>query len=281
MFTSMRAYLAAPILAMLFQGSFSTAQTANLRASFTTSANFGAPRATTAQLAASPRTCGASNLGALFLDSTTNTLKYCNGTAYVEVSGGGVGSASGIQGFATGSLPACAAGTTNLVVYDTTLKQLMLCNGTAYAPKVGTTLLYSTPVAVATVGTSEETVGTYTLPAGFLDTDGNTLSMEAGGTCAANANSKTFRMYFGATQMVTAAVACNATGWRIVGSVMRRTATTQATGAQVSAVGNAGAGNSVNAAETLSGTVAMTIKLLTATAGGDATMQYFYVTSVR
>lgn len=274
---TLKAIVAAPMLALLFQPSFSTAMNANLRASFTSALRFGAPRFATASLP----TCDTNNKGALALDSTTNTFKYCNGTSWVESAGGGAGVSSGVQGFATGSLPTCAAGTTNLVVYDTTLQKLLICNGTSYQAKVGTTVLYSTATAVTTTGTSIETVATYALPAGFLDTDAQSIEVDWSITCAANANNKTPTIVFGATTVATVTPTCNNTAIFQKAIIWRRTATTQTAISENFSFNNSGGSAVTSPAETLANSITILGRLTTPTSAGDATMQAFRVISTR
>lgn len=90
-----------------FQPSFSTAQNANLRASFTVAGRFGTPRFATASLP----TCDSNNEGAIATDSTLHTFQYCNGTGWVAggFGGGTVGSATNFSaavGFADGTVGA-------------------------------------------------------------------------------------------------------------------------------------------------------------------------------
>lgn len=57
--------------------------------------------------------------------------------------------------------------------------------------------------AVGNVGTGEDDLLTYTLPANSLSGTGKTLRITAWGRTAANANAKTLKLYLGATTMVS------------------------------------------------------------------------------
>jgi hypothetical protein len=62
----------------------------------------------------------------------------------------------------------------------------------------GSVTLVSNVVDVGNVGTGEDDLITYTLPANTLAAEGQSLEIEAGFSLAANANSKTLKMYLGA-----------------------------------------------------------------------------------
>lgn len=92
---------------IFFQASFSTAQNAELRKSFTVASRFGTPRYATAALP----TCGSTNEGAIATDSTLHTFQYCNGTSWVSggFGGGTVANATNFSsavGFADGTVGA-------------------------------------------------------------------------------------------------------------------------------------------------------------------------------
>lgn len=124
---------------------------------------------------------------------------------------------------------------------------------------------------VGNVGTGEDDLMTYSLPADYLASDDDYIEITAWGITAANANNKTIKAYFGATQCITTtALALNATDWEITWRIVRTGATTQDSICKF-------ASNSAllvttvdftNPAETLSG--AVTIKLTgEATADND------------
>lgn len=106
---------------------------------------------------------------------------------------------------------------------------------------------------------NEKDLWTYSLPAGTLNTDLQGVRITAWGTMGANANNKTFKVYFGATQIVALSTTANGSGWFATGVVLRTAAATQQAGASL----NIGLGTTQSSAtapaETLSG--AVTIKV--------------------
>jgi len=71
-------------------------------------------------------------------------------------------------------------------------------------------LLYTTTATAATgAGTDEQTLATYSLPGGTLNT-GTKLRIKASFSAAANGNNKTFKCYFGASVISSGALATNA-----------------------------------------------------------------------
>lgn len=89
-------------------------------------------------------------------------------------------------------------------------------------------LLNAQTAAVATgTGTAEQTLQQYTAPANTLASAGQALRITCWGTTGANGNTKTMKLYFGASVVTTPAAATNAKGWNLTMLVMRRTATTQ------------------------------------------------------
>lgn len=84
-----------------------------------------------------------------------------------------------------------------------------------------------TPAATTAV-TTEETLWTYTLPANTLSANGAGLQIIAHGGLAANGNSKTVRVYFGASVVTSFTLGTGgASGWRAVADVLRKDATNQ------------------------------------------------------
>lgn len=82
--------------------------------------------------------------------------------------------------------------------------------------------------AVGTVGSGEDNLMSYAVGAGLLGTDGWGLEILAGFLAAANANSKTFKLYFGATVIAsTGAISPNAKGVTMRAVVIRTGATAQ------------------------------------------------------
>ena len=76
--------------------------------------------------------------------------------------------------------------------------------------------------AVGNVGGGEDTLMSYTLPVGKLDLDTKGVRVTAWGQIANNANSKTLKMYFGSTAILTNSMVINvADNWKIESSVHR------------------------------------------------------------
>jgi hypothetical protein len=76
--------------------------------------------------------------------------------------------------------------------------------------------------AVGNVGAGEDVLSSVILPANALDTNFvSALRITGWGICAANANAKTIKLYFGATVLTTMAVAVNDGAWRVDAVVVR------------------------------------------------------------
>ena len=129
-------------------------------------------------------------------------------------------------------------------------------SSSSYATIGGTANVNTT--AVGNVGTGEDDLITYALPANALAANGDYVEIEAFGTLASNANNKEVKLYFGSTVLLTTgSIALNGGDWAIRARVIRTGAATQKAIAWISA------GNSLIAAfadyttpaETLSGSV--------------------------
>lgn len=82
--------------------------------------------------------------------------------------------------------------------------------------------------AVGNVGAGEDDLISYTVPANTLNTNGDFLDFEFFGTFAANANNKTVKCYFGATNIFNSgAQAENGGSWKVSGKIIRTGAATQ------------------------------------------------------
>ena len=82
--------------------------------------------------------------------------------------------------------------------------------------------------AVGNVGAGDDDLMTFSLPADSLSADGNVIRISVWGTTAANANTKTIKLHFGATivrQIGPSAV--NNQDWRIEATVVRTGASAQ------------------------------------------------------
>jgi len=143
--------------------------------------------------------------------------------------------------------------------------------GGAGTVTLGGRLLTSTTSA-ANVGTGETDLLTYTLPANSLSTDGMGVRVTAWGLLGANTNSKTLRIYFGGTSLVSVSTAANGTAWTSRGVVLRSGAATQvAQGEALQGVAIIARTNTTPA-ETLSGAVVIRITGQSAVASGDVTV---------
>lgn len=127
--------------------------------------------------------------------------------------------------------------------------------------------------AASTTGTIEETLQTCTVTGGTLAVNTRGLEIRATGSSAANANAKVGRIYFGATLVgSTSSVTSSASGWSVDATVYRTGAATQLAFGFGNYIGS-GYNLVTNStpAETLSGSVAITVKGLTTVASGDLT----------
>jgi hypothetical protein len=108
-----------------------------------------------------------------------------------------------------------------------------------------------------TAVTSEETLATYTLPAKALSEDGQCVRILAYGYFEANANTKTLRLYFGSTAIISNATttAPNNVNWVAKASVCRIGSSQQLGYAEMTAGTAPQATQTLNITETLSSSV--------------------------
>lgn len=85
----------------------------------------------------------------------------------------------------------------------------------ATAPSIAGVLTTSV-TAVGNVGTGEDDLITYSLPANSLASNGQAIRIHAWGTMAGNANDKIFRFYFGATTGISVTLIPFATASNLV-----------------------------------------------------------------
>jgi hypothetical protein len=86
----------------------------------------------------------------------------------------------------------------------------------------GATPKHSNFVTVGNVGTGEDDLMTYSLPAGTLNKDGEGVRITAWGNKANNANAKTVKLYAGAQELATLALtAAEAGEWKVVAELIR------------------------------------------------------------
>lgn len=93
---------------------------------------------------------------------------------------------------------------------------------------VSSALFFSTVQALSPANNLENPLMSQTIGGGLVNTDGQQLELHAWGTSAANANNKTVRLMWGATQLLTSgAVASNAEVWEIRARIIRTSSTAQ------------------------------------------------------
>jgi len=76
-------------------------------------------------------------------------------------------------------------------------------------------------------GTTEQTLASYSLPANTMNRNGQRLKLRAWGTTAANGNTKTVKLYFGASSVSLGALATNNKNWYVEAEVVRTGAAAQ------------------------------------------------------
>lgn len=132
---------------------------------------------------------------------------------------------------------------------------------------VGTGALDVDTTAIGNVGTGEDTIATYTIPADTLASDGDSIWFEAHGSSISNSGShdSIFKVYFGATLIHSGTGDNWGTDWVCWGRIIRTGATTQKAYSQLATnsgygPGSFGGGTYIaTPAETLSGTVELKI----------------------
>jgi hypothetical protein len=162
-----------------------------------------------------------------------------------------------------------SGGATTTLGSATSIVSVAEGTGTATALVGGT--LSTAITSTATTGTSEETLLSYTLPANTLAVNGRGVRITAWGTTAANANSKTFRIYFGAAAVALQGGTGSGLPWLGSATVLRASATTQVSSGQAVYNGALSRIDAGGPTETLSGTVLIKVTGQTPTAAGDLT----------
>ena len=144
-----------------------------------------------------------------------------------------------------------------------------------------TRVIYQTSVATATTLTTEETLYTYTLPANTLNSNGVGIEIECWGTTAANANSKSLNLYWGATQINGKTGGVNNGQFHLISRVLRVTSALVATTGEsyqyTNGASAAVAGWFTAPTDDLTANVVITCKGLTGTAAGDLTARGMFV----
>jgi hypothetical protein len=138
-------------------------------------------------------------------------------------------------------------------------------------------LFGNTATAATAIGTGEQILATYSLPANALNVVGRRLWVHAQFSSSANTNTKTFRLYFGA-QAIT-----NTTAVSVAGSVLDLYVTKSGANTQI-VTGDGRAGAVLTALFSAAGantdTAAIVIKATcqdTTSAAADCTLQDFSV----
>lgn len=125
----------------------------------------------------------------------------------------------------------------------------------------------------ATTGTTLQTLASCDIPANALSVDGMGLRVRAWGITAANANSKSLQLFFGATACDSLTSTVNNGAMVLEATILRTGAATQ----ECAGTGIAGSGT-VNAtraapAEDTTAAITLAVKATTATASGDVTFK--------
>lgn len=92
---------------------------------------------------------------------------------------------------------------------------------------IGTGALDVDTSATGNVGTGEDTIATYTIPANTLASNGDSVWFEASGLAANNSNSKTLKVYFGSAEIMAAVDTDWGLEWTLRGRVIRTGTATQ------------------------------------------------------
>lgn len=141
-------------------------------------------------------------------------------------------------------------------------------------------LLYKTVTAVGNVGTGEDTLASYSLPANTLAVNNQTAIIKAWGHRANNGNTKTLRLKFGSAGTFLLKqdnlTTLTAAGWHIEARVTRLGATSQKAGVRYQDVGALEMELVSGLDQTLSGAVTITLTG-EATSNNDIVMEEFTV----
>lgn len=140
--------------------------------------------------------------------------------------------------------------------------------------------LYFTTAQTGNVGTGEDDLASFTVPANTLAVNGDSIWFEASGTAANNANAKTLRARFGSSgtsQIFSQALTVNQAGqWVLRGRVIRTGSATQKGYAGLSGNQNNTANVVTNLNQTLSNAIAIRITG-EATSNNDIVLETFVV----
>lgn len=133
-------------------------------------------------------------------------------------------------------------------------------------------IVHVTTTSAATTGTTEETLSSYNLPANALSANGKGLRVTAWGTTAANGNSKTFALTFGATTCSTLSGTLNNAAIVLTALILRAGASDQECGG-TGLAGTVASSTRGTPAEAETGAIVIAAKATTPTASGDLSFQ--------
>lgn len=144
--------------------------------------------------------------------------------------------------------------------------------GTGTATYIPGGVINSQFTAVSNVSTTETDLLTYSLPANSLSANGKGVRVTAWGSLAANANTKSYKLYFGATAVNSHSTTVSGGGWVAQYLLVRTGAATQIAYELTSQVGTGQQGGSnASPTETLSGAVTIKVTGQSGTASNDIT----------
>lgn len=146
-----------------------------------------------------------------------------------------------------------------LIYFDTSTSTQITGGGVATN---GVSVVYKSMTTTGVSGAGETTLFTYTLPAGTLGTNGESILIQSAGTYATSVNSKTIKFKFGGTTVSTGALAVTTTApWWLEATVIRVDATNQKVILALITGSSTQLAEAVysTATETLSGTVTISI----------------------
>lgn len=138
-----------------------------------------------------------------------------------------------------------------------------------------------TTSAQTAANTSETDLVTDSLDANSLSANGKGVKVKAWGTFAANGNTKTVKLYFGATVIATVTGAYNGVAWEVEAIVLRTGATTQEAGGHGLVSGQSPTVTRSAPGETLSGAVTIKATGQNGTAAaGDIVFRGFIIEAI-
>jgi hypothetical protein len=131
-------------------------------------------------------------------------------------------------------------------------------------------LSVSTTQAGTGANTDETTLWSYALPANTLSANGKGVRITVYGTTAANANTKTRKLYFGATAVANVGDANNNANWVFVAVVTRTGASAQISMAEINTAEGAAQRNTLTTpAEDTTGAITISVTGQNGTANAD------------